>query len=108
MSLADEKCRPYKAGESHIKGEELKNLCPMIPDWKLNGHSIEKELRFKGVPEAMDFVNEVMTVAQQEDHHPDICISYNKVKLGLSTHSVGGLSRNDFILAAKIDELSKG
>jgi 4a-hydroxytetrahydrobiopterin dehydratase len=61
--------------------------------------------RSKDFGETMQFVNRVAQVAQEEDHHPDIEISYNKVHLTLSTHSIGGLSRNDFIVAAKIERL---
>lgn len=65
----------------------------------------QREFRFKDFGKAMEFVNEVAEVAEEQDHHPDICVFYNKVNLTLSTHKIGGLSRNDFILAAKIDEL---
>lgn len=66
---------------------------------------IEKEFKFADFDEAMDFVNRVAQVAKEQDHHPDIEISYNKVHLKLSTHSIGGLSRNDFRLAARISRL---
>ncbi len=105
MTIADEKCRPYKPGEPPLKKEETRELAKQIPHWTLREKEIERELQFKGFLEAMDFVNEVAAVAQAADHHPDICINYNKVKLNLSTHSIGGLSRNDFIIAAKIDRI---
>ncbi len=105
MTIADERCRPYKAGEPPLKKEEIRELSKQIPHWSINEKEIGRELQFKGFMEAMDFVNEIAAVAQAADHHPDICIFYNRVKLALSTHSIGGLSRNDFIVAAKIDRI---
>ena len=66
---------------------------------------IERQFRFKDFREAIAFVNKVADLAESEGHHPDIFISWNKVRLTLTTHKIGGLSRNDFVLAAKIDEL---
>ena len=76
-----------------------------LSGWELSsdGKSIENDLVFKNFDKAMDFVNMVADLAELEGHHPDIAISYNKVHLALFTHSIGGLSENDFILAAKID-----
>jgi 4a-hydroxytetrahydrobiopterin dehydratase len=73
--------------------------------WSLNekGTGISKEYKFKDFLGAMNFVKKVAKIAQKENHHPDIHIFYNKVLLELSTHSIGGLSENDFILATKID-----
>jgi 4a-hydroxytetrahydrobiopterin dehydratase len=65
---------------------------------------IKKEFVFKDFVSAIAFVNRVAAVAEGEGHHPALFISYNKVKVTLSTHAIGGLSENDFILAAKIDE----
>ena len=80
-------------------------LLTELSGWTLarDTKSIDKELTFKNFDKAMDFVNMVADAAELEGHHPDIDIRYNKVKLVLSTHSIGGLSENDFILAAKID-----
>jgi 4a-hydroxytetrahydrobiopterin dehydratase len=69
-------------------------------------HKIKKEHKFKNFKEAMVFVNKVADLAEGEGHHPDIWISWNKVKLELFTHAIHGLSENDFILAAKIEQLS--
>jgi len=62
--------------------------------------------KFKGFREAMGFVNKVADIAEEEGHHPDIWISWNRVKLTLTTHKIGGLSRNDFIVAAKVDRVA--
>lgn len=69
----------------------------------LNGARIYKEFKFKDFIGAINFVNLVADIAEMEGHHPDIHINYNKVLLELWTHAIGGLSENDFILAAKID-----
>lgn len=75
------------------------------PDWILDDTStkISKEFKFSDFIGAINFVNLVADIAEEEGHHPDIHIFYNKVRLELSTHAIGGLSENDFILAAKID-----
>ncbi len=77
-----------------------------IPGWILKDNSIEREFLFKDFRESMDFVNKVAEAANQEDHHPDIHIFYNKVRIELTTHKIKGLSKNDFILAAKINALT--
>lgn len=68
---------------------------------------IRKEVRFKKYLDGIDFVSNVGALADAEDHHPDMHVSYKKVTVELSTHAVGGLSVNDFILAAKIDKLEQ-
>lgn len=68
-------------------------------------HRIRRMFKFKDFKEAMAFVNKVADLAESEGHHPDITIVYNKVNLDLFTHSVGGLSENDFILASKLNKL---
>jgi 4a-hydroxytetrahydrobiopterin dehydratase len=67
--------------------------------------SITREFRFISFVEAIAFVNNVAEIAQEQDHHPDIFISYRTVRLTFSTHRIGGLSQNDFIMAAKVDRL---
>lgn len=91
-----------------MKPEEALKLQQQVKDWSLltiNGiHTIEKRFKFKDFTGAMKFVNKVAALAEQEGHHPDIIINWNKVTLQLSTHAIKGLSENDFIMAAKIDE----
>ena len=105
MGLADEKSRPIAAGEKPLSPEEAATLANDVPGWLLADGRIEQGFRFPDFEQAMAFANKVASIAQQEDHHPDILISYNKVRLTFSTHKIGGLSRNDFIVAAKIDRL---
>ena len=86
--------------------EEARTLLSEIPQWSLKDNSIERTFQFKDFKEAIDFVNKVAETANKEDHHPDIHIYYNKVRIELSTHKIKGLSKNDFILAAKINALA--
>jgi Pterin-4a-carbinolamine dehydratase len=77
------------------------------PEWELEKKHIERTFEFDEFSEAIDFVNSVAEVAEDEEHHPDIDIRYNKVRLILSTHSKGGLTDLDFALAERIDTLSE-
>lgn len=80
-----------------------------VSGWSLSDDAkkISKEYLFKDFIGSVDFINSVADVAEAEGHHPDIFIFYNKVRLELSTHSIGGLTENDFIVAAKMDEITK-
>ena len=103
--LTKKKCRPCNEGEPPLKGEAIAIKQRELGDnWKvINEHHLEKEYAFKNFKEALDFTNRVGAVAEQEGHHPDIFLGWGKVKLDLWTHNIGGLSENDFILAAKAD-----
>jgi 4a-hydroxytetrahydrobiopterin dehydratase len=107
MVLADQKCEPCRSGTPPLSHEDAEILRREVPDWALKEADIERTFKFGGFKEAMRFVNRVAGAAEEEGHHPDIHISYNTVRLELSTHKIGGLSRNDFILAAKIDALAQ-
>ncbi len=105
MSLAEEQCTPPKAGDAPLARKEAQELARETPEWTLEEQALAREFKFRDFMEAVDFVNQAAAVAQDQDHHPDILISYNRVRLTLSTHKIGGLSRNDFIVAAKIDRM---
>lgn len=89
--------------------EVAKGLLAEVPGWELapDRKHITRTWRFKDFGGAMQFANEVATLAEAEGHHPDMRISYGKVRLELTTHAIGGLTENDFILAAKINELER-
>jgi 4a-hydroxytetrahydrobiopterin dehydratase len=106
MKLLDQTCKPRDACSKLLSYKEAEELMPQIPSWSLHNKEIDREFRFKDFRQAVDFVNQVAAVANDQDHHPDIFISYNKVNLTLSTHKAGGLTMNDLILAAKIDLLT--
>lgn len=106
VDLSSKKCQPCEGTTPPLTVEEANKLFAQISGWELiEGAKIKKEFKFKDFSAAMEFVNKVANIANQENHHPAILISYNKVKITNSTHAIGGLSENDFILAAKIDKL---
>jgi 4a-hydroxytetrahydrobiopterin dehydratase len=106
LKLVEMTCSPIKKGTAPLSRSDAEALMPQIPAWSLGEGEIARELHFKDFREAMIFVNDIASIANDQDHHPDIHISYNLVQLVLSTHKIGGLSLNDFILAAKIDILT--
>ncbi|MBV8968781.1 MAG: 4a-hydroxytetrahydrobiopterin dehydratase [Verrucomicrobia bacterium] len=88
-----------------LEPEAVHTLLMELPDWKLQGDSIERVREFKGFREAISFVDSVAREAEALNHHPDIDIRYRKVRLVLSTHSAGGLTSSDFNLARKLDAI---
>jgi 4a-hydroxytetrahydrobiopterin dehydratase len=106
--LASRHCEACTPGTPTLPRDEVDRLLPAVPGWRLSddGKALQWTHRFKDFDEALAFVNKVGEVANAEDHHPDIRIyGYRNVDLELSTHSIGGLSQNDFIMAAKINAL---
>ncbi len=105
--LAESKCVPCSGDMPSLKGKELdKYMSRLGPEWKLKeDKSIQREFTFDGFKKAVVFVNKVAALAEEEGHHPDIHIFYSKVRIDLSTHAINGLSENDFIVAAKLDDL---
>ena len=103
--LREKNCVPCEGNSAPISRAEAEKLMLELEGWVFadKDTAIEKEYVFENFDKAMDFVNMVADTAEFENHHPDIFISYNKVTLTASTHSIKGLSENDFILAAKID-----
>ena len=106
--LAKKKCTPCEGGVPKLSPEKVRELLPQLPGWELaaDGSRITRMWRVKDFAEALDFFNRVGKVAEAEDHHPDLHLTgYRQVAVEVSTHAVGGLTENDFILAAKIDQL---
>ena len=85
--------------------EELKQALRKIPEWDMVGKAIERTVEFDDFLGAIDFVEQVAEIAEEEEHHPDINIRYNKVTLSLSTHDESGLTSRDFEVAERIDNL---
>jgi 4a-hydroxytetrahydrobiopterin dehydratase len=106
MELASKHCEPCRQGTPALKGEAVAKLRPQLDEgWKVvDEHHLEREYSFRNFREALDFTNRVGELAEKENHHPDIYLTWGKVGLKIWTHSVGGLSENDFILAAKADQ----
>ncbi|MBI4425960.1 MAG: 4a-hydroxytetrahydrobiopterin dehydratase [Candidatus Kerfeldbacteria bacterium] len=109
--LAGKKCVPCEGGEPPLRPDQIDQFRPQVPDWHVetvDGHpSLVKTFTFKDFVGSIDFVNKVRDVAEGEGHHPDLKIHWNKVRVENWTHATGGLHENDFILAAKIDQLVK-
>lgn len=105
MELLNQHCVPCEGGVPPMAEEEAQQYLNEVRGWTLDGNTITKKFVFPDFPGAMKFVNQVAAIAQEQDHHPDIAISYNKVTLTLQTHAIHGLSSNDFIVAAKVDEI---
>jgi len=92
-----------------LKGAELDALKQQVPGWDVvNEHHLEKALTFPDFKTALDFVNRVGALAEEQGHHPDIYLAWGKVEITIWTHKVDGLTESDFILAAKIDRLQRG
>lgn len=108
--LGKKNCIPCEGNVDPLDSGEANELLSEIHNWNLIGdEKIEKVFDFQNFTHALLFVNNVGKIAEEENHHPDIAIvSYKHVKVTLSTHAIGGLSENDFIMAAKIDELRRG
>jgi 4a-hydroxytetrahydrobiopterin dehydratase len=106
MKLSEQTAKPVAKGTAPLSRQEADELRQEVPLWSIGEVTIERELRFRNFPAAMDFVNRVAQLSHEQDHHPDMFISYNTVRLTLSTHKINGLSMNDFIVAAKIDLLA--
>ena len=105
MNLIEKKCLPCEEGTPPMEGSEINILGKEVPLWSFREGHLFRSFKFMSFREAINFVNSVAKLADEEGHHPDICIHYNKVELELWTHAIKGLSENDFIMAAKIDNI---
>ncbi|HWB33992.1 MAG TPA: 4a-hydroxytetrahydrobiopterin dehydratase [Candidatus Paceibacterota bacterium] len=108
--LAKKKCVPCEGGVKPMTQEAAIALMPELNDeWALidEAHLLARSFHFKNFKKTMEFVNKVAAIAEHEGHHPDMTVSYGDVGIELTTHAIDGLSENDFIVAAKIDEISK-
>ncbi len=106
--LADKKCVPCEGGVPALSRAEALGLSEQLhADWRVadDGKSIKRDLKFKDFYRTMSFVNALAHIANIEDHHPDLEVGYDYCRVTFSTHAVGGLSQNDFICAAKLDQL---
>ncbi len=106
MKLTQKKCLPCEGGVAPLSTVESQTLLQQIPDWKIIGHQIQKKFHWKNFMQAMEFIKAMAEIAELENHHPDFSLHYNEVEVRLWTHAIGGLSENDFIVAAKIDQWS--
>jgi len=107
--LTQATCVPCKGGVPRLTDEEIAGLRPQVPEWQLVEVSgvkrIRREFRFKSFRQALDFAIQVGELAEREQHHPDLHVAWGRVIVETWTHKIRGLHQNDFILAAKSDEL---
>jgi 4a-hydroxytetrahydrobiopterin dehydratase len=106
--LTGKHCVPCEGRVAPLSPEQVRDYLAAVPQWRLtpDGKRLRREWRVKDFATALDFFNRVGQVAEAEDHHPDLHLTgYRQAAIELSTHAVGGLTENDFILAAKIDTL---
>ena len=105
--LAKSKCVPCRGGTPPLTADKVKEYLAAVPQWTVSadGKRIARTFTFKDFVQAMKFVNQVADVAEEQGHHPDIHIHWNKVELVLWTHAIGGLHENDFVMAARTDRL---
>jgi 4a-hydroxytetrahydrobiopterin dehydratase len=104
-ALASEKCVPCRGGVPPLHGDDLRQLEDTLGGgWQVVGeHHLEKEFTFPDFASALAFTNQIGAIAEEEGHHPDIYLAWGKVRVTIWTHKVEGLTRSDFVLAAKID-----
>ena len=111
MSLEAKTCTPCRGGVPPLKGKDLADLHQQLPDsadWNvINEHHLTRAFTFPNFKQALDFVNLVGALAEEQGHHPDIVLKWGKVEITLWTHKIDGLTESDFIMAAKIDRLSR-
>ncbi|MEM7407242.1 MAG: 4a-hydroxytetrahydrobiopterin dehydratase [Pseudomonadota bacterium] len=100
-------CKPCEGGVDPLRPEDAEQMVHALDRWNLSsdGTEISRAFRFRNFHETMEFVNALAWVAHREDHHPDMEVGYSTLAVRYTTHAIGGLSENDFICAAKIDEL---
>jgi 4a-hydroxytetrahydrobiopterin dehydratase len=105
--LADKQCIPCRGGVPPLKGKELEAMRKNTPQWNVvNEHHLTREFKFADFKQALDFVNRVGALAEEQGHHPDILLAWGKAEITLWTHKIDGLTESDFIMAAKIDRLA--
>lgn len=106
--LARKHCQPCEGGVPPLSPEAVQEHLAAVPQWRLtdDGKRLRREWRVKDFATGLDFFNRIGRIAEAEDHHPDLhLVGYRNVAVEIWTHAVGGLTENDFILAAKVDTL---
>lgn len=110
MDFAKKKCVPCEGGVPASTGPQVEEALRELSGWEAQDdhRKLHKRLRFRDFKDAMRFVNALADLAEAEGHHPDFAVHYSTVDVTLWTHAVGGLTENDFIVAAKLDGLERG
>ena len=106
--LASKTCVPCRGGMPPLQGEELRKFQRQLPGWQvISEHHLHRAYSFPDFKTALEFVNRVGELAEQQGHHPDIALGWGRVEITTWTHKIDGLSESDFILGAKIEELPR-
>ncbi len=104
--LADKTCVPCRGGTPPVAGKDLAELARQVPEWEVvEEHHLRREFRFGNFQEALEFVNRVGALAEEQGHHPEISFGWGRAEVVIFTHAIDALTESDFILAAKIDRL---
>jgi 4a-hydroxytetrahydrobiopterin dehydratase len=107
--LAERHCVACRPGTPSLPREEIDRLLREVPEWRLDeaeGHlRLARTVKFKGFMPGVELVNRIAPIAEAEGHHPDLLLSYGSLTIWLTTHAAGGLTNNDFILAARLDQV---
>ncbi len=109
--LLKKKCVPCEGGVAPFDISEIHKYQKKVDGWNVNKNDknisfLEKSFKFKNFQDSQDFVNNVGKISEEEGHHPDITFGWGYAKINITTHAIEGLSENDFILAAKIDQIA--
>ena len=106
--LASRECVPCRGGVPPMRADEIKNFIKQLRGWEVvKEHHLRKTFEFTNFREALDFVNLVGELSEEQGHHPDICFGWGRAEVTIWTHKIDGLTESDFILAAKIDAIEK-
>ena len=109
MKLAELKCVACRGGDPSLTEAEIAELLPQVPEWQTVAQDailrLQRIFKFKNYAQSLDFTNKVAAIAEEEDHHPLITLEWGRVTVQWWTHVVKGLHKNDFIMAAKTDEI---
>jgi 4a-hydroxytetrahydrobiopterin dehydratase len=107
MELGQKKCIPCEGGIPALKADEVQRLLSTISGWRIDRDEpvLKKRFKFSKFTDTIAFVNRMAELAEAEGHHPDFCVRYTVLEVSITTHAIGGLTENDFILASKIDDL---
>ena len=104
--ICDLRCKACRGDDPPLKGKELADLDAQVPDWQVvDEHHLTRSFKFRNFTDALAMVNRVGELAEEQQHHPDIHLSWGRVRIEIHTHKINGLTQSDFILAAKIDRL---
>ena len=106
-NFTNKHCEPCEGGVCPLDGDTSSSYLDGVPGWSLSadGKSISRKLKFKGFLETISFINALAYLSEQQGHHPDFCAGYGYCEVLYTTHAIGGLSENDFICAAKVNQL---